>query len=127
MYLIEWFDGDKVHTATTGDNESAWGIYWALKELYKNGRPMFDIWIKIHNGSVFCNPERGGALPFCKGGEGPRFILALGDYYHLTEQEFEVMLSSNREAIDRLNLLHYGKCRLCQEAFLKFFKERELK
>lgn len=75
MFTIQWYAGDGTHEAITVTSKAAWEIYRALKKSYQNDRNLEDYWIRISTGCIPVNPEKGFALPLCKPGEGPIFIL----------------------------------------------------
>jgi len=75
MYTLQWSDTNSIREACCAQSKDAWEIYWALRKSMEKQRPMMDCWIVIWLGGMSCNPEKGSALPFCREGEGPHFIL----------------------------------------------------
>jgi hypothetical protein len=79
MFTIQWSISSGIYEAATATPKAAWEIYWALKKSYRKDRTPEDYWIRISLNSIPLNPEKGSALPPCKPGEGPTFILKKGE------------------------------------------------
>lgn len=80
MYTLRWSTGSRICQAVCPKSMDAWEIYWALKQLAEGYASdlIGDCYIEIYNNGIACNPKKGEALPPCKEGEGPVFILRKG-------------------------------------------------
>jgi hypothetical protein len=77
MYLLNWFDRDGYYSASAADAKSAWSIYWALKKLAETTNTGKMI-LTIHDGSSYCNPEKGILMHYFEDDAPNSIILSKG-------------------------------------------------
>ena len=62
LYVIEWYDGfNNSFSCVCPDNQSAWRIYWVLKQTIEKTDHQ-GAWIKIFCSGLYLNPLTGQDL-----------------------------------------------------------------
>ena len=63
LVCVKWTDGNEQYECLCPGTRSAWNIYWALKQTYKEYRPLNDCYMWVTTGTVLLDPEQGNDCP----------------------------------------------------------------